>query len=430
MARITDLPDEIKLNIAHRLKQTDLKALALTASHCRGAAQECLFACISLVLNWVDLPQILRTLVQKPSLASKIRKLRMLDVSPPQEVEQRGPSGLEFWDEIVTGAKTVTQKIPWSMNKNTWILKVTALDFHASIGLLLLLLPRLEELRSTTIQGLEQLCLSGVCSYSPTASTIPFLPELRVLSAPPTKLEKSWLRSPNLRHLHITYGTSFKKLRPKVRFSGIDTLTIEFSRWDGNSNPGPRITDVVQRFPDLRSLHLVCNGNCGYANDFDWSIFHCIIEDLPIIAPLLERLERLEVRHVGPKGEYHNRVHYSRLLSKFTQLKTLAISQGQMIRIVEPLHPFDTLPPNLEHLELEEPTTDIVKWLSGVLDDRSKLCSLKKVSLNFGDDPKQRPADYEEAGVEILPRLLKAGIEVRFKNVHISSLGKLMRGKN
>ncbi|KAI4674531.1 uncharacterized protein J4E88_008267 [Alternaria novae-zelandiae] len=110
----------------------------------------------------------------------------------------------------------------------------------------------------------------------------------------------------------------------------------------------------------------------------------------------------------------------SRSLQRFTLIKRLSIPQGVLINSTpyecSPLHPFEALPPNVEYLNVADPTTAMIQWISGVLDDRSKLRSLKGISLDFDNDPKQRVKDYKEAGVQIFGRLLEAGISVHFEN--------------
>lgn len=151
----------------------------------------------------------------------------------------------------------------------------------------------------------------------------------------------------------------------------------------------------------------------------DGTTFDKVIDQLIPVAHLLEELElkysdngdSKEIDYPGPSLSLHH----------FTQLKRLSIPQGLLINSTSvdcPSHDlFDALPPNLEYLNVADPTTTVIQWISGVLDDSNKLRSLDRISLDFDNDAKQRARDYEEAGVGSSGRLLEAGMSVHFENV-------------
>ncbi|KAI4914719.1 hypothetical protein J4E90_004751 [Alternaria incomplexa] len=143
-----------------------------------------------------------------------------------------------------------------------------------------------------------------------------------------------------------------------------------------------------------------------------------IIDPLIPASHLLEELD-LKCSDTGDSKQI-DYLRPSRSLQRFTLIKRLSIPQSVLINSTpyecSPLHPFEALPPNVEYLNVADPTTAVIEWISGVLDDRSKLRSLKRISLDFDNDPKQRVKDYKEAGVQIFGRLLEAGISVHFEN--------------
>lgn len=169
--------------------------------------------------------------------------------------------------------------------------------------------------------------------------------------------------------------------------------------------------------PGIPTEERICYPKQGFTSSI-------IIDPLIPASHLLEELE-LKCSDTGDSKQI-DYLRPSRSLQRFTLIKRLSIPQSVLINSTpyecSPLHPFEALPPNVEYLNVADPTTAVIEWISGVLDDRSKLRSLKRISLDFDNDPKQRVKDYKEAGVEIFGRLLEAGISVHFENVRLVCL--------
>ncbi|KAI4931929.1 uncharacterized protein J4E92_003827 [Alternaria infectoria] len=180
--------------------------------------------------------------------------------------------------------------------------------------------------------------------------------------------------------------------------------------------PDELLLDIALRLqpPDLKDLALTARK----FRDIAQEALHTSISLRKYSQSLLELLRTLVQRpDLAKKIDY---LRPSRSLQRFTLIKRLSIPQSVLINSTpygcSPLHPFEALPPNVDYLNVADPTTAVIEWISGVLDDRSKLRSLKRISLDFDNDPKQRVKDYKEAGVEIFGRLLEAGISVHFEN--------------
>jgi hypothetical protein len=147
MAQLADCPDELLLNIAASLRPRDLQVLALTARKYRGAAQEALHTHIKVDnTNLTTLVHLLRTLVERPVLASKIHSIDWVVeheyVYHPFQDESRLLE--ETRSKFVIHARHLTSQ--WSVDITLWVQAIHHFDFVACTGLLLLLVSRLKHL--------------------------------------------------------------------------------------------------------------------------------------------------------------------------------------------------------------------------------------------------------------------------------------------
>lgn len=109
MGQLESLSDELLLDIALRLQPPNLKNLTLSARQFRGIAQEALHTSVSLKLTYNTLPELIRTLVQRPDVALKIRSLSIAVDRGATKVYSRKVLGENCWDQVVTRAKLATQ---------------------------------------------------------------------------------------------------------------------------------------------------------------------------------------------------------------------------------------------------------------------------------------------------------------------------------
>ena len=452
MAQLENLPDELLLDVALRLQPPDLKDLALIARKFRDIAQEALHTSINLMTYYQSLPELLRTVVKRPDLAKKVRSLQITGYCGPRRVYRSAVGHDDCWDQVVTHARKSTHS--WLIDQMKWASSVKEGDLYACIGLLLVLTDQLQIL--TFCSGDNEyfmtpaslsLTFPGIAErHAVTAPGTLLLPRLRWLSVAWGKMDRSWSTFPKLLHLELdcTGPVAWDK-EPVILFHGITTLTLHRpTLYESQPANAQDLSPFFERFPALRSLHL-CFTNWK-ENDNDmcdgirvlYGYHECCIPTEEricypgqgftssiIIDPLIPAshlLEELELKCFDT-GDYKT-IDYlrpSRSLQRFTMIKRLFIPQGVLINSTpvdcSPLHPFEALPPNVEYLNVADPTTAVIEWISGVLDDRSKLRSLKRISLDFDNDPKQRVKDYKEARVQIFGRLLEAGISVHFENV-------------
>ena len=108
-------------------------------------------------------------------------------------------------------------------------------------------------------------------------------------------------------------------------------------------------------------------------------------------------------------------------MQQFTRLNRLLIPQGAFIDTTgnsassTSPNPLLVLPQTLEYLCVSDPTSAIVAWLAGILDDRARLPNLLEVELDFGDGPTDNPsASFKNVGL-IGRALHEAGIVVYVK---------------
>ncbi|KAI4680614.1 uncharacterized protein J4E84_007752 [Alternaria hordeiaustralica] len=457
MAQLKSLPDELLLDIALRLQPPDLKDLALTARQFRDIAQEALHTSISLMTYYQSLPELLITLVGRPDLAKKVRSLQITGYRSPQQVYRSAVGYDDSWDQVVTHAMKSTHS--WPIDQMKWASRVKYGDLHACIGLLLVLTDQLQNLAFCSGDNQDfmtprslSLTFPGIAErHAVTAPGTLLLPQLRRLSVAWGEMDRSWSTFPNLLHLDLdcTGPVAWDK-EPVILFHGITTLTLRRpTLYEYQPADTQDLSPFFQRLPALRSLRLcftnwrkkdgnMYDGIRAYYSSYDPGIpteericypkqeftSSIIIDPLIPASHLLEELE-LKCSDTGDSKQI-DYLRPSRSLQRFTLIKRLSIPQSVLINSTpyecSPLHPFEALPPNVEYLDVADPTTAVIEWISGVLDDRSKLRSLKRISLDFDNDPKQRVKDYKEAGVEIFGRLLEAGISVHFENVRLVCL--------
>lgn len=457
MAELENLPDELLLDIALRLQPPDLKDLALTARKFRDIAQEALHTSISLRKYSQSLLELLRTLVQRPDLAKKVRSLQITGYCGVQPIYRLAIIYEECWDQVVTHAIKSTQS--WPIDQMKWVSFVKYGNLYACIGLLLVLTDQLQTLTFCSGDNEDfmtppslSLTFPGIAeAHDVTAPDLLLLPQLRRLSGAWGEMNRSWSTFPKLLHLELdcTELVAWDK-EPVILFHGITTLTLRRpTLYEYQPADTQDLSPFFQRLPALRSLRLcftnwrkkdgnMYDGIRAYYSSYDPGIpteericypkqgftSSIIIDPLIPASHLLEELE-LKCSDTGDSKQI-DYLRPSRSLQRFTLIKRLSIPQSVLINSTpygcSPLHPFEALPPNVEYLNVADPTTAVIEWISGVLDDRSKLRSLKRISLDFDNDPKQRVKDYKEAGVEIFGRLLEAGISVHFENVRLVCL--------
>jgi hypothetical protein len=457
MAQLADCPDELLLNIAANLRSRDLKALALTARKYRGAAQEALHTHIK-VGNDTTLVNLLRTLVERPDLASKIHSIDWV-----VEHEYLYHS---FQDEIRLLEETRSKFVihtrhltsQWSVDMTLWVQNVHHFDFVACTGLLLLLVSRLKHLSidDTTVTPAR---LFGQKESSDSlksiVSAVPALAGLLSLSIPSTHYDRHWYSLPQLQYLEVNCTSKFPQPAKLGPITSVHTLTIRCPATFCVPTPGNDSFDsFVESFSDLKRLNVsIFNwtesrewvpGRSDYIGIYSFyfyihgtwetirrpyyrsyynpGLFSGMIKNINKVAPFLQELEVSSAERDFWLGK-DMRVNYLKpvdMLQNFTQLKRLSIPQGAFVNAttyeVDPTHPLHVLPPNLEYMCVYDPTPAVVNWLSGILDDRDKLRNLKTVLLDFEWNQRNKVSDYREAAGEAGRRLWEAGVDFRYEN--------------
>lgn len=396
------LPEELLLQVAFHLPDSTapkhLKNLCLTSRMLRPIAQEALHTTAKLTISCGCHPRVnavlrlLRTLLDRPDLASKVKVLRFRAVRKCIQAlyfEQAFESN-ELRDRCVAKLKELGYS-----SKHPWQRSITNHIESAFGGLLLTILPNLTEL-DFWIKDHQR---------GPPSSEI--ISGLWGSTIPPDAVMQGWK---NISHL-VTGDTSMLKCGIEFdKLTSLDLRTISIGTVLRLNGPGslqgaenlqdlaltvsiqfadrPLVEKAEIEFSELLNA-IACRAlknlrilfiNDGYhigddlTTELNASYFldqlHSVQETLETLSITLETSE--------DDGELEWLVdmcqHPTTSLKKFTALKSLVIPQPFIFtarsaswNTVDNCQP-NALPPNLEEMELLYPHEDVEEWAEGFLD--------------------------------------------------------------
>lgn len=394
---IEELPDELLLKIAFFLQDKignhhtdDLLALCKVSRALARTAQEVLFqnCYIGGTYSPKRLGLFLRTILDRPDLARKIRKLE-IPITKHYAWTRLHPSCVNrdgtTTDMVALLSSCVRDlKLPaYDYMEHTWLrqLKHRAKDSHiAVVTLILVRVPKLRNLHLILGEYLEMPPLFvQLCSMYPSL----------MLGA--------------LEDIRITHGRDILSLRqggmpPLLRLPSLrsvrmeDTSELTVHAWDINNRhmeiPAitiPAITSLTLRGSVYQSFYgqvLRCftalrSFTCHFGSDFG-------IEN--VIPALWNQQNTLETFRISTNSYCRNRRPIGPF-TIFTRLKTLRIAQGLLLGVEDAPPPLliDILPRSLERLELDttwirESHTRLVEAIPGLASQLGQIY-FHKVSL-------------------------------------------------
>ncbi|KAF2795848.1 hypothetical protein K505DRAFT_359814 [Melanomma pulvis-pyrius CBS 109.77] len=393
---IADLADETLLEITDYLRAADLKSLALAARKYRGAAQEMLHRKHVYVSDdnefGVQLFRLFRTLVHRPDLAKKIRKLCLVVPCDENYISKA------ILKKLLDSYQRGTQPMPvLDMFNNEWARELMSGNACAWSALLFAHIPNLKRLCLSS----KRVLLYGVNYLEPEKSTIralfgevpfgeslfslmPGLRSLQHLQLHHTVFEVEWLKLPQLQSIDVggVYGlfsvpggdTSFpvQAMRLKCNTMSLlgaptdipDTADTGDIPW---SEDFPRATHLLRNL--LKNLTKLELKFCDTLGSMDihvaWYCEHHRDEESPHEGEIIE--DRYGMNNGGTPN-------YTLEIETYLRTSTL----GSFADIFETIK---QLAPNLEHLDVnfEYPQPNFVCWMETVdsLKDFSRLKVLK-----------------------------------------------------
>jgi hypothetical protein len=448
---LDQLPEELLLQVAFHLPDSatpkHLKNLCLTSRKLCYIAQEALHTTAKLSISCGCHPKLnavvklLRTLLDRPDLASKVKTLRFRAVRKRVDIlyAKQGFELEELRETCVSKLEELGYKSthPWWRSVNNYI--------ESSFGgLLLTILPNLTDL-DFWIKDHQRGPPSSECISGLWGGT-----------SPPQAIVHGWK---NISHL-VTGDTSVLKCNIQFdKLTSLDLRTISIGTVLRLNGPGsllgaenlkdlaltvsiqfadrPLVEKAEVEFSELlealncralRSLKILFI-NDGYHIGDDLTTELNAAYFLDQLCSLHETLESLSItlETTDDDGELEWLVdmcqHPSGSLRSFTALKSLVIPQPFLFtarsanwNTENVCHPKD-LPPNLEQLELMYPREDVEEWVEGFLDnnyystlyDTSEQTSVsqgnssrfKKLTLTCRDDVGIGAAYFTE-GVDMI----------------------------
>lgn len=423
---LDQLPEELLLQVALQLPDSatpkDLKNLSLTSRKLRPIAQEALHATARLAISCGchskvnAVVKLLRTLLDRPDLASKVKILRFRAVRKRVErlYAERGFELLAFRDRCILKLEELNYR-----PTHAWYRSINNCIESAFSGLLLALLPNLIDLdfwiKDHRRGPPSSECISGMWgSMAPPETILHGWKNIQYLVTGDTSMLKCGIDFDKLTALDlraVSIGTVLR-LNGPGSLQGAEnvtdlalTVSIQFA-------DRPLVEKAEIEFKDLLDA-LACRIlknlkiqfiNDGYHIGDDLSTelsTGYFLEQLRGSQKTLETL-LITLETTADDGELDWLVdmcqHPISSLKHFTALQSLTIPQpfifdGDIAWDAEGHCRPNGLPANLERLELLYPHESVEKWAQGFLSEnyydqvsKSEKCILKKLVLTCRED--------------------------------------------
>ncbi|KAF1938251.1 hypothetical protein EJ02DRAFT_354953 [Clathrospora elynae] len=450
-APIYRLPEELLLQIAASLpdsgKPTHLKNLCLVSSRVRAAAQEALHTTVKLAVSCGCHPKVnpvlklLRTLFDRPDLASKTKTLRLVTVRKDVAKLCEGHS----FDLQLLRTRSLARLGDLGYTKShLWHRTIQNSIESGFAGLLLALLPNLVHLDFWVKDHFRgppsSECMSGLFGdMTAPDSIVQGWKNLRHLTTSDTHLLKSGIEFNSLTSLDlktISIGTILRLNGPRC-LQGTEnlrelalTVSMQFADRLLIEKAEIQLADLFDALGCSRILSLkIMLINDGYhigddlTTQLDAGYF---MDQLNSVQSSLETLAiTLETTDDESELEWllDMAIHPKRSLRHFAALKQLVIPQAFLLATGSLIWAHrgkscrpKNLPPMLETLELLYPEEDVEDWVTGFI---STKIDQKKLPLNFREltltcrDEVGTPASYFTTEVKQIWQSLSAdfGIE-------------------
>ena len=406
MAQFPDLPNELLAQIVDYIhtsskSQTTLLNLCRTSRYHKDVAQDYLYRAprahwLELKDIWKFLIQLIRALTNNPKLRSKVRSLSI-------EIPDDG------WKSCRTRFDMRCLSIlHWPLHKTyrQWNDALREGGMMACVGLLILLIPKLESLElSTTVSGLSVFSrkagielgdlLSGLLEdgmHTVDFAKLGVLSSLRTVKLHNIGADVSLATLPRLQVLEFDAKFDIPDL-PAACTLDVTRLTIHhtstlFFTWSQGDNGHycQRFISFLAKCENLKHLQLhFSEKSWSYIDFMRWrhNGFSNIRHKIEPVARTLESLDLTTAPSFMPR--YQSWLYYAAPLDSlvhFTKLKSLTIFQEALYKYSARVStgPTTTLPPNLEHLWLRRPTTSSLKTILNVAKEYPRL---RKVTLHY-----------------------------------------------
>ncbi|KAH6856552.1 hypothetical protein B0I37DRAFT_78412 [Chaetomium sp. MPI-CAGE-AT-0009] len=424
---LLDCNEDVLRLILGYLSQDDLRKVCLVHSQLRHLAEAPLYSRIELLYDqekysaWHPITSLIRTILRRPDLASRIRTL-----SCTRGRTQRGVLNVPVCQEYLREALSFVERTRLVRYRDAWMEELREGTMDAHLAILLSQLPRLQYLRLSDKfyqkSDLIGLVLRSMFCDSHSEWPIPGFRSTSLHQLHTVALE--WYPS---RHL----SSKARNTERALAFFYLPSIK-DMSVLIGDPPEESHLGQVLAAAPRLHSLHWHWHFDPDYEDQFNSPTVNLDLL-MPALAPLKDTLTTLTISALCLYTRqsyipFPLRVQGSMLpLADFEQLKTLTIPlvffTGFPLPVQHTLG--DCLPRNLEELTLtdelyadidtEEPwdktghTVAISTWLADV---RASTPRLRRLSLVLRGEDDEVCSEELEVRNEIRELARGAGIEL------------------
>ncbi|KAJ4374784.1 hypothetical protein N0V83_001860 [Neocucurbitaria cava] len=429
MAPLLDCPDELLLQITQHLDSQSLLKLMRTCRRVRPVAQEALYCSIVVPPSSNDfdppLACLLRTLIQRPSLANLVREVWFAPRKQYVPVDLPGQTTLErfhphvdvtMWEPGVVAA--IISLAPKLVNLS--VFPCGQFPTHSPMVLPKTNVPPVSIIREMFRSRQNRDGLIDIATLQPYQN----LKHVRLCTR---ILEHEWIKLPNLESLLLCHHTQtfWSGNDPPPANSRMSRLELELN-FDIllPVSPGTLLQSLqptrnlqlhgfLLLFPNLKDLLITLYTPPGLSQH---NIVPLSFDNLIAKIPATGRLETLNIRILTSVEDVRTFEHIFPLsnVAKLSALRVLEIPQAALGSQEGPINLEDILPVTLEVLTVHRVDDSMLRWIKRIIAERHRLPNLRRIDLYLIG---VRSAEY--VGLictymrsEDMWKLLEVGIEV------------------
>ncbi|KAF2677494.1 hypothetical protein K458DRAFT_395991 [Lentithecium fluviatile CBS 122367] len=438
------LPDELLLGIAADLCRSDLCNLALACRRTAPVAQKALYTEIDLFRrkNSSQIVYLAQTLLDRPDIATMVRKLQMTVGYPKGSFVHREPAMpyREACKRVIRSLEIVQKsRKAWSTRTKEWLNELRVGYDSAWAGIILCLVPNLHSLyfnfRNLHPEEIDPrrkwkdmsplYKLFGRDSEF-DLSVIPGLRNLTDLYYSGEEIPSSWFRLPSLQDVELDLAVTpdLDQIRladpSPLQTNQLDTLSLittdahlflyEFNSFpiDGlswqflNLRNFPSLETLILRYTDIEfdALSSRRQGNCANLFTRPGAVSHA--------------LRHFEIWWYSGPHYTHLTPIPLQLAETFNKLLRVALPQQLLLgrqfsaRLRSNCHTplTSVLPSSIQTLEISDPTQEIRRWLEELLRVKTSFPHLEAVTFHIY----RERGNIREDEHEVWTRLDDAGI--------------------
>jgi hypothetical protein len=250
IASIHDLPDELLLPILSSLNSRELNSLSKTSRKLRGIANEALYHDVHITVSLEQLPVLMRSVVESPDLARRVRSLVFPIGNGPMNV-------IEGWHQMIR--ETAQHELSGEIINISWKNGLDRRFMPACVKMLLCVLPNLEAL---DLSGGYKGCVDS--KYTTGPYQVPLgLRELRYLRITMEDFDHNWSAAlPKLSSLELEWALGqhqpyYSTIRAKVpQAPSRLTLNCLASVFSHNTLRYQCFTEIIRNYTNITHFKL------------------------------------------------------------------------------------------------------------------------------------------------------------------------------